>query len=60
MPSTYDIRNNSLVIDLETLNAKYKTLLIQYKQSTMDYVNFLKNEIYIHQYPLNYQFILVN
>ena len=44
MPSTDDIRNNSLVIDLETLNAKYKTLLIQYKQSTMDYVNFLKNE----------------
>jgi len=43
-PSTDDIRNNSLVIDLETLNAKYKTLLIQYKQSTMDYVNFLKNE----------------
>lgn len=44
MPAKDDISNNSLVIDLETLNAKYKTLLIQYKQSTMDYVNFLKNE----------------
>ena len=44
MPAIDDINNNSLVIDLETLNKKYKTLLIQYKQSTMDYVNFLKNE----------------
>jgi hypothetical protein len=44
MPVTDDISNDSLVIDLETLNKKYKTLLIQYKQATMDYVNFLKNE----------------
>ena len=47
MPPTDDTNdnvNNSTVLDLETLNTKYKTLVIQYKQSTMDYVNFLKNE----------------
>ena len=34
----------SIILDLESLSAKYKNLLIQYKQAVLNYVNFLKQE----------------
>ena len=36
--------SNSLVLDLETLNSKYKTLLQRYNQAVLDYIDNLKVE----------------
>lgn len=36
--------NDSIVLDLESLSAQYKNLLIEYKQAVLNYINFLKNE----------------
>lgn len=37
--------NNSKALDLESLNTEYKNLLIEYKQSVSNYVNYLKQEL---------------
>jgi len=42
--SKYSKDSESIVLDLESLSAKYKILLIQYKQAVLNYVNFLKQE----------------
>jgi len=39
-----DKESKSLVLDLETLNNNYKSLLIRYNQSVLDYVDNLKAE----------------
>lgn len=39
----YD-KKSSLALDLETLSAKYKTLLTKYRQSVLDYIENLKEE----------------
>ena len=41
-----ELNNNgsSIVMNLENLRQKYNNLLIQYKQSVADYMDFLKNE----------------
>lgn len=36
--------SESIVLDLESLSAKYKNLLIQYKQAVLNYINYLKQE----------------
>jgi len=37
--------SNSNILNLESLNREYKNLLIEYKQSVSNYVNYLKNEL---------------
>jgi len=39
-----DNESKSIILDLESLSAKYKNLLIQYKQAVLNYVNYLKQE----------------
>ena len=39
-----DKRSKSLALDLESLNAEYKNLLVSYKQAVLDYVDNLKKE----------------
>jgi hypothetical protein len=36
-------KSNSIVLDLETLGAKYRNLLIEYQQAVANYVNYLKD-----------------
>jgi hypothetical protein len=38
-------KNNSEVLNLETLNTNYKNLLIAYKLAVSNYVNYLKQEV---------------
>jgi hypothetical protein len=37
--------SNSIVLDLESLSARYKMLLVVYKQAVLDYINYLQEEI---------------
>jgi hypothetical protein len=39
-----DNKSNSIVLDLETLNANYRNLLIEYQQAVLNYANFLREE----------------
>ena len=36
--------SKSLALDLETLNTEYKNLLVRYRQSVLDYTNYLNEE----------------
>lgn len=42
--NNYYKEGESIVLNLETLRAQYKNLLIQYKQAVLDYVNYLREE----------------
>ena len=39
-----DEKNNSIVLDLESLNSKYNNLLTEYQQAVLNYINYLKQE----------------
>ena len=37
-------KSNSIVLDLESLTKKYQTLLIEYQQSTLNYINYVNEQ----------------
>lgn len=41
--NNYD-KSNSIVLDLESLTKKYQTLLIEYQQSTLNYINYVNEQ----------------
>ena len=47
--------SDSIILDLETLNAQYKNLLIEYQQAVLNYVNYLKADAASQNYDANTQ-----
>ena len=41
--NTYE-KSNSIVLDLETLTKKYQTLLIEYQQAALNYINYVNEQ----------------
>ena len=57
--TNYNNESNSITMNLENLRKQYSNILIQYKQSVTDYINYLKVHNFIFFFEIYYDQWLV-